>query len=93
MIDPGIATIRARAAAYTMHAMHDPKETTVKARATFNARFIEMVDPLRLLPEAERLRRTECARRAYFSSLALRSAMARRAKGTRQGQTGRPVEQ
>jgi hypothetical protein len=41
-------------------------------------RFIDQVDPDRTLPEAERLRRAEHARSAYFTGLALKSAQARR---------------
>jgi hypothetical protein len=41
-------------------------------------RFLDEVDPDRVLPEAERLRRAEHARSAYFSKLALKSAQARR---------------
>jgi len=44
------------------------------------ARFIDEVDPGRVLPEADRLRRAESARKAYFASLALKSAKARRAR-------------
>jgi len=33
-----------------------------------------------VLPEAERLRRAECARKAYFATLAAKSARARRAR-------------
>jgi hypothetical protein len=40
-------------------------------------RFLDEVDPQRLLPEAERLRRATSARKAYFTALAYRSARAR----------------
>jgi hypothetical protein len=58
--------------------MHDPREYTAKARATFLRRFEDEVDPDRELPEPERLRRAEAARKAYFTKLALKSAQARR---------------
>ena len=50
------------------------RETTRAAREAFLARFIREVDPEGVLPEPERLRRAEAARRAYFARLALRSA-------------------
>jgi hypothetical protein len=46
-------------------------------------RFLDEVDPERQLPEPERLRRAECARRAFFQRLALKSAQARAAKRQR----------
>jgi hypothetical protein len=70
--------LRGRLGAYTLHATHDPRETTAAARATFLERFIDEVDPNRELPEAERNRRAEAARKAYFTRLALKSAKARR---------------
>jgi hypothetical protein len=42
------------------------------------ARFDDEVDPGRELPEAERRRRADQAKKAYFTRLALRSAQARR---------------
>jgi hypothetical protein len=59
-------------------ARHDPVEGTQAARETFLSRFDDEVDPDRTLPERERLRRAEAARRLYFQRLALRSADARR---------------
>jgi hypothetical protein len=60
-----------------MHSKNDPMATTAKARATFLERFIDEVDPDRVLPETERLRRAESARKAYFARLAFLSAKAR----------------
>ena len=64
-------------------AKYDPKETTKAARAAFATRFEREVDPDGTLPEVERLRRAESARKAYFSRLAYLSAKARtkRARG------------
>jgi hypothetical protein len=67
-------------AAYAMHAKNDPKVTTAKARATFLARFVDQVDPDRTLPERERERRAEAARKCYYAGLALRSSQARSAR-------------
>jgi len=72
--------LRGRIGAYALHARHDPRQTTAPARAAFLKRFEHDVDPDGVLPEAERLRRAECARKAHFARLALKSARAR-AKG------------
>lgn len=54
---------------------------TGPARAAFAERFLNEVDPERVLPEAERTRRAGFARRAYYTRLALRSAQVRRSRG------------
>lgn len=71
--------LRARMAAYMLHARHDPRETTQAARRTFDQRFVDQVDPDRLLSDRERHRRAEAARRAYFTRLAYLSARRRSA--------------
>lgn len=53
-----------------LHARYDPHETTRPARRAFNQRFLDQVDPEGRLPERERHRRAEAARRAYFTRLA-----------------------
>jgi hypothetical protein len=73
-------SLRARLAAYALHAQRDPRETTANGRAAFLARFDREVDPEGLLEPDERRRRAEQARRAYFTRLALASAKARRGK-------------
>ena len=78
--DPREMALRGRIGAYRLHATHDPHETTKSARAAFNARFLRDVDPEGKLPEAERQRRAEAARKAYFARLARLSAVARRQK-------------
>jgi hypothetical protein len=70
--------MRARIAAFALHAQRDPRETTRAGREAFIARFDREVDPEGTLPEAERRRRAEAAKRAYFTALALRSARRRR---------------
>jgi hypothetical protein len=69
-----------RLGAYEQHARHDPRETTRAGRIAFMKRFEDQVDPERLLPEAERKRRAEAARKAYFTRLAIQSVKARRKK-------------
>jgi hypothetical protein len=51
---------------------------TAAARAAFNRRFEDQVDPDRQLDPGERARRAEYARKAHFARLALKSAQARR---------------
>lgn len=72
--------MRARAAAYAMHAQHDSRVTSRKGREAFLARFEREVDPEGVLPERERCRRAELAKRAHFTRLAIRSAEVRRAR-------------
>jgi hypothetical protein len=78
-LTPSERTLRARMAAHISHSRHDPKERTRAARDKFEQRFLDEVDPERVLPEAERERRAHHARKAYFTGLALKSAQARRA--------------
>lgn len=68
--DPTGRSIRARVAAYSMHARHDPRETTARARQAFLSAFERTVDPDGALPPAERARRAEAAKRAHFARLA-----------------------
>ena len=56
-------------AAHILHPKYDSRELTEAGRDKFMARF----DPDRVLPTAERLRRAEHARKAYFTALALKS--------------------
>jgi hypothetical protein len=75
--------LRGRLGAYITHSRHDVRETTRAARAAFATRFEDQVDPDRVLPEGERLRRAESARKAHFARLALASARARAKKAVR----------
>ena len=70
--------LRAKKAAHTKWATHDPVEGTAAARAAFLDRFETEVDPEGVLPAEERQRRAEQARKAYFAGLALKSAQSRR---------------
>ncbi len=58
----------------------DRAERTAPARRAALERFERQVDPLGTLDAAERARRAEHARKAYFLGLALKSAQARRKK-------------
>jgi hypothetical protein len=77
-LTPTERSLRARAAAYRLHSLYDSRQLTANARAAFQDRFARQVDPDRILPEAERQRRAECARKAYYAALAAKSARARR---------------
>jgi hypothetical protein len=81
-LSPKLRSQRARIGAYALHAKRDARETTAAARAAFDVRFLNQVDPDRVLPEDERARRAEAARKAYFTKLAYRSA---RSRGARKG--------
>lgn len=70
--------MRARMAAYSLHAQRDARETTSAARSAFMERFERQVDPEGKLPVEERARRAAAAKKAYFTKLAMSSARARR---------------
>jgi len=72
-----LRSLAARVGGLTRAAMYDGRVVTAKARETFLSRFLAEVDPGSVLPEAERVRRAEAARKAYFARLALRSAKVR----------------
>ena len=81
-LTPEQRSLRGRLGAYTQHARHDPKETTVAARVAFSTKFLDEVDPERALPEAERLRRAEAAKSRYFTQLAYLSSRARQGRAS-----------
>jgi hypothetical protein len=82
--DPAEMALRGRIGAFVLHARHDPRETTAKARSAFLARFEREVDPEGVLPESERQRRAESAKKAHFARLALASARARSKRSRQQ---------
>lgn len=74
-------SLAARAAAHASWAnTPNPAARTEPARKAARDRFETQVDPDGLLDPAERTRRAEHARKAYFLGLALKSAQARRKK-------------
>ena len=79
-MNPSERALRARLAAHAMHGRNDARATTAKARAAFLASFERQADPEGRLPPAERQRRAQQLRSAYFARLALASAKARRAR-------------
>lgn len=80
---PAERSQRSRLAAHVLHSRYDSRDLTEAARKGFNDRFLDEVDPERKLPTQERERRAAHARKAYFTSLALKSARARRARSKR----------
>lgn len=82
-LTPAMRSLRSRMAAYTLHSLHDPRETTAAARQAFEDRFVREVDPNLELPVKERMRRAAAARKAYFTRLAYLSA--RKRAGRRRG--------
>lgn len=78
-LSPSERSLRAEIAAHESWAKtDDPSARTAPARAAFLKRFEDHVDPYGVLDPAERARRAESKRRAYFKRLALKSAQARR---------------
>lgn len=78
---PNDRILRARiASAVRWSREADRSNATAPARAAFNDRFARQVDPDGKLPEPERQRRAESARKAYYLRLALRSAQVRRGR-------------
>ncbi len=58
----------------------DRRAATAPARRAFQERFEREVDPTGELDPKERAKRAECARKAYYADLALRSVQARQRK-------------
>lgn len=70
--------LRARLGGLTRASQYDGLEVTAAARAAYRQSFEILVDPERKLPEVERLRRAEAARRAHYTRLAMASVKARK---------------
>jgi hypothetical protein len=69
---------RARIGGFAQKAIHDPKETTRKARETYRASFYEGIPED--LPQAERDRRAEARYREHMARLSFLASKARRRK-------------
>jgi hypothetical protein len=73
--------LSARIAAHeSWAATADRSARTANARSRFDQRFLDQVDPERVLSERERAIRAEHARKAYFLEMARKSAESRRKK-------------
>ncbi len=82
-LTPAERSLRGRMGAYVVHARYDPRQITAPAREAFLKRFLNEVDPDRVLPEPERLRRAAAARKAYFTRLAFLASRRRTERRTR----------
>jgi hypothetical protein len=74
-LTPEQRTLRARMGAHAVHAAG--KTSTGPARAAFDNRFLDEVDPDRQLSEPERQKRAKAAKSLFFTRLALKSSIAR----------------
>ena len=80
-LPPELRSSYARLAAHAQWAQTDDwSARTATARKAFMDRFDRQVDPAGTLAPADRARRAESAKRAYFLGLALKSARARAAR-------------
>lgn len=80
-LTPEQRTLRARVAAHSQWANESNRtERMAAAKQAAESRFKRQVDPHGELPEHERQRRAESARRAHMLSLAAKSAKARKRK-------------
>ena len=85
--DSASYALRGRLGGLRRAALYDGLAVTTKARAAYAASFLDghecaMCAPIVIpsdLPEPERLRRAEAARRFHFANLSYRSAKARKA--------------
>lgn len=73
---------RARLGGYAAASKRDSAAIAAKATTAFLRRFLDEVDPDRTLPESERVRRAEAARKAYFVRLGFLSGKARAERQT-----------
>jgi hypothetical protein len=91
LLSPTERTLRAKIGAHSLHALHDSRITSAPGRSAasekLNERLLSEIDPNDELTDAERARRLEHARSAYFSKLALQRSKARR-KGVKQAAGG-----
>jgi hypothetical protein len=78
-LTPSERSARGKLASHTSWAnTEDRTARTEPGRQALERKFEEQVDPENRLTPAERAKRVESARKAYFTGLALRSAVARR---------------
>ena len=76
-LTPEQRSLRGRIAANTRWSREDGKANAQHAQAGLLAKFVDQIDPDHVLPEDERLRRAEAARRAHMQRLAFLSSKAR----------------
>jgi hypothetical protein len=81
-LTPNERTLRARAAAFALHAKVDGRAITANARAAMRDKLLDQVDPERVLPPKERARRLLAAQRSHMALAQL--AKARKARTQRE---------
>jgi hypothetical protein len=86
-LTPEQRTLRARMAAYAMHAKYDSREITAKARQAFADKFYDATDPT--LPEPERQRRAEMLKKQHMAGLRYRASLKRSRKPAPDAETAR----
>jgi hypothetical protein len=86
-LTPEQLRLRGQIGAFALHAAGGTN--TAPARAAFMRKFDDQVDPDRVLPEGERSRRADLAKRQYYTAMALRSSIAR----GRKARTSTPDEE
>jgi hypothetical protein len=75
---PEMRVLRSRLASHTRWAKcEDRTAATQPARDAFRNRWLDQVDPDRVLPAAERAKRADNAMKAHMTRMALNSAKAR----------------
>jgi hypothetical protein len=78
-------SLRGKIGAHSLHAKYDSRDLTAPGRKAsaenLNKRLLAEIDPRNELPEGERARRLDHARRAYFSRLALKRSRKARPRG------------
>jgi hypothetical protein len=89
LLTPEERSARARLGAYALHAKVDGTAITAAARRALLAKFEREVDPEGVLPLAERLRRAEFARKAYYAGLSFKSMRVRSARAKAKTARGR----
>lgn len=78
-LTPSERVLRSKMAAHTSWAnTEDRSARTAAARQAAHDRFEKQVDPEGKLPVAERVKRAESARKAFYAEMAYRSHRARR---------------
>jgi hypothetical protein len=76
----------------TAWSLNDAETMVGPAHRGFRRRFENLVDPERVLPEAERIARADRARRAHMLTLAAKSAAARKKAAPAIGSPGAAQE-
>lgn len=87
-LTPDQRALRARAAAFAMHSRNDSREVSQPARDAFWEKFLDQVDPDRVLGQRERERRARAALKAHMATLAYRSSVARNKRRARPKRDG-----